>query len=61
MEGTTLSRGGGTSIMNDVWDLASQVNSSGFTMPWRLYTNEYWAPTQVKEHNTRFKIYSVLK
>ena len=34
--------------MNDVWDLASQVNSSGFTMPWRLYTNEYWAPTQVK-------------
>ena len=48
MEGTTLSRGGGTSIMNDVWDLASQVNSSGFTMPWRLYTNEYWAPTQVK-------------
>ena len=48
MEGTTLSRGGGTSIMNDVWDLASQVNSSGFTMPWRLYTNEYWAPTEVK-------------
>ena len=47
MEGTTLSRGGGTSIMNDVWDLASQVNSSGFTMPWRLYTNEYWAPTEV--------------
>ena len=48
MEGTTLSRGGGTSMMNDVWDLASQVNSSGFTMPWRLYTNEYWAPTHVK-------------
>ena len=48
MEGTTLSRGGGTSIMNDVWDLASQVNSTGFTMPWRLYTNEYWSPTQVK-------------
>ncbi len=47
MIGTTLSRGGGTSIMNDVWDLASQVNSSGFTMPWRLYTNEYWAPTEV--------------
>ena len=48
MEGTTLSRGGGTSIMNDVWDLASQVNRTGFTMPWRLYTNEYWSPTQVK-------------
>ena len=48
MEGTTLSRGGGTSIMNDVWDLASQVNRAGFTMPWRLYTNEYWSPTQVR-------------
>jgi len=47
MEGTTLSRGGGTTIMNDVWDLASQVNRSGFTMPWRLFTNEYWAPTKV--------------
>jgi len=47
MEGTTLSRGGGATIMNDVWDLASQVNRSGFTMPWRLFTNEYWAPTKV--------------
>ena len=47
-EGTSLSRGGGTSIMNDVWDLASQVNRRGFTMPWRLFTNEYWSPTVVK-------------
>tara|TARA_Y100001970_G_scaffold293435_1_gene440178 strand:+ start:43 stop:3195 length:3153 start_codon:yes stop_codon:yes gene_type:complete len=55
MEGTTLSRGGGTSIMNDVWDLASQVNSSGFTMPWRLYTNEYWSPTQVSNQTHGLK------
>jgi len=47
MEGTTLSRGGGTSIVNDVWDLASQVDRDGFTMPWRLFTNEYWSPTKV--------------
>ena len=55
MEGTTLSRGGGTSIMNDVWDLASQVNSTGFTMPWRLYTNEYWSPTQVSNQTHGLK------
>tara|TARA_B100000073_G_scaffold69642_1_gene51485 strand:- start:7128 stop:10280 length:3153 start_codon:yes stop_codon:yes gene_type:complete len=55
MEGTTLSRGGGTSIMNDVWDLASQVNSSGFTMPWRLYTNEYWSPTEVNNQTHGLK------
>ena len=47
MEGTTLSRGGGTNIVNDVWDLASQVNSSGFTMPWRIFTNDYWSPTKI--------------
>ncbi len=55
MEGTTLSRGGGTSIMNDVWDLASQVNSAGFTMPWRLFTNEYWSPTEVKNQTSALK------
>ena len=47
MEGTTLSRGGGTNIVNDVRDLASQVNSSGFTMPWRIFTNDYWSPTKI--------------
>ena len=47
LEGTTLSRGGETAIMNDVGDLASQVNIAGFTMPWRIFTNEYWSPTKV--------------
>ena len=47
MVGTTLSRGGRTTIVNDVWDLAGQVNRSGFTMPWRMFTNEYWSPTKV--------------
>ena len=42
--------------MNDVWDLASQVNRTGFTMPWRLYTNEYWSPTQVKNATHGLKI-----
>ncbi len=52
VKATTLSRGGGTSIMNDVWDLASQVNNRGFTMPWRLYTNEYWSPVSVNNTMT---------
>ena len=34
--------------MNSSWDLASQVSSAGFTMPWRLFTNEYWSPTSVR-------------
>ena len=56
LKGTTLSRGGGTSIMNDVWDLASQVNSRGFTMPWRLFTNEYWSPTTAKNQTSALKL-----
>ena len=44
---TTSSRGGLTSYMSNVWDLATQVNRRGFTMPWRLYSNQYWAPTAV--------------
>lgn len=55
LKATTLSRGGGTSVMNDVWDLASQVNRRGFTMPWRLYTNEYWSPTSVNNTITSAK------
>jgi len=51
LDATTLSSGGLTSYMSNVWDLASQVNRSGFTMPWRLYSNEYWAPTTVS-HST---------
>ena len=56
VEGTALSRGGGTSIMNDIWDLASQVNRRGFTMPWRLFTNIYWSPTTVKNRTNALKL-----
>ena len=55
MEGTTLSRGGGTNIINSVWDLASEVNSSGFTMPWRIFTNDYWSPTKVNNSTHALK------
>lgn len=51
LSATSASTSGFTSVMNDVWDLASRVNMSGFTMPWRLYANEYWAPTSVN-HST---------
>ena len=55
MEGRTLSRGGGTNIVNDVRDLASQVNSSGFTMPWRIFTNDYWSPTKINNSTHALK------
>ena len=51
LNATTSSRGGLTSYLSSVSSLASQVNRAGFTMPWRLYSNEYWAPTEVA-HST---------
>ena len=40
---TTLSRSGGTGIMGNAWDLAGQLDRSGFTVPWRIYTDIYWS------------------
>ncbi|NQV50329.1 MAG: carboxypeptidase-like regulatory domain-containing protein [Candidatus Marinimicrobia bacterium] len=51
LNATTSSRGGLTSYLSSVSSLASQVDRAGFTMPWRLYSNEYWAPTEVR-HST---------
>ncbi|MBL7012989.1 MAG: TonB-dependent receptor [Candidatus Marinimicrobia bacterium] len=55
LEATALSRGGSPTIMSSVWDLASQVNSKGFTMPWRIFTNDYWAPTTIDNSTTAIK------
>ena len=56
IKATTLSRGGGTAYMNDIWDLASQVNMRGFTMPWRLFTNDYWSPTTIENTTLSAKL-----
>jgi len=45
IDATTASRGGGTDYFNSTWEVADAINMSGFTIPWRLYTNTYWAPT----------------
>ncbi len=42
---TTESRSGGTSYMDGVYDIAYYLDQSGFTVPWRLYTDIYWCPT----------------
>ena len=45
IQATTSSRSGGTSYMNDVFDVASEIDRKGFTVPWRIYTNTYWSQT----------------
>lgn len=51
MSATSLSRGGNANYMDSVWDLVSQVNMRGFTMPWRIFTNEYWSRASA-DHST---------
>ncbi|MBL7074832.1 TonB-dependent receptor [candidate division KSB1 bacterium] len=40
-----FSRSGGTSYMEDTWDVASTIDRAGHTITWRLFTNDYWCPT----------------
>jgi len=60
LSATTSSRSGFTSILSNSWQLASRVNRSGFTMPWRLYSNEYWSPTTVSHSTTSLKFTHLL-
>ncbi|NQU28861.1 MAG: TonB-dependent receptor [Candidatus Marinimicrobia bacterium] len=56
IEGTSASRGGGTALMEGTWYLASSVDRDGFTMPWRLYTDNYWCPTTVFSNTVSAKL-----
>ena len=42
---TNASRSGGSSYFSTTSGVASVVNRRGFTIPWRIYTDIYYAPT----------------
>ena len=46
---TSESRGGGVDYFSAPWEQASALNTAGFTVPWRLYTWDYWAPTHTND------------
>jgi hypothetical protein len=57
---TAYSGAGGTSIMESTGDVASTVNTSSFTLPWRIYSDIYWAPTAIYTHTVSAKLRQVL-
>lgn len=57
---TSLSRAGGTSYMEDVWDIADAIDRTGFTIPWRIFTNDYWCPTSRFYHTISTKFTHLL-
>ncbi|RMH60356.1 MAG: TonB-dependent receptor [Calditrichaeota bacterium] len=44
--GTARSRSGGTSLFTSTTNVASAVNSAGFTTPWRLFTDVYFSASE---------------
>ena len=57
---TSSSRAGGTGYFSSVSGVASIVNSSSFTVPWRIYTDLYYCPTARYDHMISAKLTHVL-
>ncbi|MCF6268728.1 MAG: TonB-dependent receptor [Melioribacteraceae bacterium] len=58
--GTSGSRIGGTNILSTTEDVANTINTSSFTVPWRIHTNLYYSPTTVYNHMLSAKLTHVL-
>ena len=43
---TNANRSGNTSFLKSTWGVANTINTSSFTVPWRIFTNDYFAPTK---------------
>jgi len=50
-EATAMSRSGGTAIFESPYEIASEVDRVGFTIPWRIYGDIYYSPT-TRYYNT---------
>jgi len=57
---TSLSRSGGTAIFETPTEIAQQIDKRGFTVPWRIYTDIYFAPTQRYSHTLALKFQHIL-
>jgi hypothetical protein len=57
---TNESRSGGTDYFNSVWEMANAFDRTGFTVPWRMYTNIYYSPTSRFQHTISAKLNHVI-
>jgi outer membrane receptor protein involved in Fe transport len=57
---TSLSRSGGTGIFETTTEVAEEMDRKGFTVPWRIYTDIYYAPTQRYSHTFALKFQHIL-
>ena len=61
LSATSLSRSGGTAIFETPTEIAQQIDKAGFTVPWRIYTDIYYAPTQRYSHTFALKFQHILR
>ncbi len=57
---TNANRLGNTSFLKSTWGVANTINTSSFTVPWRIFTNDYFAPTKRFSHTLSAKFTHVL-
>ena len=43
--GTSANTTGNSGLLTSTWGVANTINTSSFTVPWRIYTNEYYSPS----------------
>jgi len=60
LSATSLSLSGGTAIFETTEEVAQRVDRSGFTVPWRLYTDIYYVPTTRYSHTFALKFQHIL-
>ncbi len=58
--GTSANTTGNTSFLTSPWGVANTINTSSFTVPWRIYSNEYYSPTARYSNTISAKLTHVL-
>lgn len=58
--GSSSNTSGNSGMLNSVWEVANTVNSSSFTVPWRIYTDLYYSPTSRFSHTLSTKFTHIL-
>jgi outer membrane receptor protein involved in Fe transport len=58
--GTSANTTGNTSLLTSTWGVANTINTSSFTVPWRIHSNEYYSPTARYSNTLSAKLTHVL-
>ncbi len=58
--GTSSNTTGNSGFLSSTWGVANTINTSSFTVPWRIFSNEYYSKTARYSHTVSAKLTHVL-